>query len=229
MAGRRGAEVDMHWSDLFNSAGSLFIVATASTKTMVPLRILAIVANCSLVVFYAATHAWIPLVLQGAALPLNGWRLYQMLLLIRQVRDAIRGNTSMDWLKPFMTARHFRKGDILFAKGEPAEEMFCTMTGRYVLIELGIEIQSGEVIGELGMLAPGRLADILILDRAPNLCPLISGVGQVVYSAVGLNVDTVIVDGRIVLAHGELALVDGAEIVRTAQRIARDLWTRHGQ
>src|SRR5262249_21932381 len=43
---------------------------------------------------------------------------------------------------------------------------------------------------DLGMLAPGRLADILILDRAPNLCPLISGVGQVVYSAVGMNVDT---------------------------------------
>jgi 5-methylthioadenosine/S-adenosylhomocysteine deaminase len=81
---------------------------------------------------------------------------------------------------------------------------------------------------DLGMLAPGRLADILILDRAPNLCPLIRGVGQVVYSAVGMNVDTVIVDGRIVLAHGELTLVDGAEIVRTAQRIAGDLWTRHG-
>jgi 5-methylthioadenosine/S-adenosylhomocysteine deaminase len=81
---------------------------------------------------------------------------------------------------------------------------------------------------ELGMLAPGRLADILILDRAPNLCPLIRGIGQVVYSAVGMNVDTVIVDGRIVLAHGELALVDGAEIVRTAQRIASDLWTGHG-
>jgi 5-methylthioadenosine/S-adenosylhomocysteine deaminase len=81
---------------------------------------------------------------------------------------------------------------------------------------------------DLGMLAPGRLADILILDRAPNLCPLIRGVGQVVYSAVGMNVDTVIVDGRIVLAHGELVLVDGEEIIRTAQRIAGDLWTRHG-
>ena len=52
----------MHWTDLFNSGASLFIVATASTKTMVPLRILAIVTNCILVVFYGATHAWLPLV-----------------------------------------------------------------------------------------------------------------------------------------------------------------------
>ena len=144
----------MHWSDLFNSGASLFIVATASTKTMVPLRILAIVANCSLVVFYAATHAWIPLALQAAALPLNAWRLYQMVVLIRQVRDAIRGNTSMDWLKPFMTARHFKKGDILFAKGEIATEMFCTVTGHYRLLELGIDLKPAQVVGELGMLAP---------------------------------------------------------------------------
>ena len=32
----------------------------------------------------------------------------------------------MDWLKPFMSERHYRKGDILFAKGELADEMFCT-------------------------------------------------------------------------------------------------------
>jgi len=144
----------MHWTDLFNSIGSLFIVATASTKTMVPLRTLAIVANCFLIVFYGFTHAWIPLMLQGAALPLNAWRLQQMLVLIRNVRGAIRGNSSMDWLKPFMIGRHFRKGDILFAKGEPASEMFCTVTGRYTLLELGIEIKPGQVVGELAMLAP---------------------------------------------------------------------------
>jgi hypothetical protein len=144
----------MHWTDLFNSVGSLFIVATASTKTMVPLRILAIIANCFLIAFYVVTHAWVPLALQAAALPLNGWRLYQMVVLIHNVRGAIRGNTSMDWLKPFMMARHFRKGDILFAKGETADQMFCPVTGRYVLHELGIEVKPGQVVGELAMLAP---------------------------------------------------------------------------
>jgi hypothetical protein len=148
------AEETMHWSDLFNSVGSLFIVATASTKTMVPLRILAIVANCFLITFYVVSHEWVPFVLQLVALPLNAYRLYQMIVLIRNVRGAIRGNTSMDWLKPFMIGRHFRKGDILFAKGEAANEMFCTVTGRYRLIELGIEVKPGQVVGELAMLAP---------------------------------------------------------------------------
>jgi hypothetical protein len=144
----------MHWSDLFNSGASLFIVATASTKTMVPLRVLAIATNCALSAYFAVTHAWLPLLLQAFALPLNGWRLYQMVVLIKNVREAIRGKPSLEWLMPFMSKRQFRKGDLLFAKGEAASEMFYTMTGRYVLVELGIEIQPGHVVGELAMLAP---------------------------------------------------------------------------
>jgi CRP/FNR family cyclic AMP-dependent transcriptional regulator len=144
----------MHWNEILASAGSLLIVATASTKTMVPLRILAIIANCCLVVLYSTTHQWLLLIMQAAALPLNGFRLYQMLQLIKNVRSAIRGDSSMDWLKPFMTSRRFRKGDILFAKGEVASEMFCPVTGRYLLVELGIEVKPGQLVGELAMLAP---------------------------------------------------------------------------
>jgi cyclic nucleotide-binding protein len=173
----------MHWTDLFNSVGSLFIVATASTKTMVPLRILAIVANCFLIVFYAVTHAWIPLVLQGAALPLNGWRLQQMLVLIKNVRDATRGDTSMEWLKPFMIGRRYKKGDILFAKGEPANEMFCIVTGRYRLIELGIELNRGQVVGELAMLAPDnrRTATLECIEDGDALSITYEQVEQLYY------------------------------------------------
>jgi hypothetical protein len=173
----------MHWTQLLNSAGSLFIVATASTKTMVPLRILAIIANCSLIVFFAITHQWIPFSLQTVALPLNAWRLQQMIVLIRRVRGAIRGDGSMDWLKPFMTGRHFRKGDILFAKGEPASEMFCTVTGRYLLIELGIELKPGQVVGELAMLAPDnrRTATLECIEEGDALSITYEQVEQLYY------------------------------------------------
>src|ERR1700733_14969365 len=144
----------MHWTDLVNSTASLFIVATASTKTMVPLRSLAIIANCFLIVYFAMAHAFLPLLLQLFALPINAYRLYQMLVLIRRVREAVQGKPSLDWLKPFMSERRFRKGDLLFAKGEPADDMFCTVTGRYVLLELGVEVERGEVMGELAMLSP---------------------------------------------------------------------------
>jgi hypothetical protein len=173
----------MHWSDLFNSGASLFIVATASTKTMVPLRILAIVTNCILIAFYTSTHAWVPAALQAFALPLNALRLYQMLILIRNVREAIRGKPSMDWLKPFMAERHFRKGDILFAKGEVADEMFCIVGGRYLLVELGLEVEPAQVVGELGFLAPDnrRTATLECIEAGTVLSITYEQVEQLYY------------------------------------------------
>jgi CRP/FNR family transcriptional regulator, cyclic AMP receptor protein len=173
----------VHWTEFFTSGASLFIVATASTKTMVPLRILAIVANCFLITFFAVSHAWLPLSMQAFALPMNGYRLYQMMILIRSVRQATRGNTSMDWLKPFMAERHFRKGDILFAKGEVADEMFCTVTGRYMLVELGIELEPAQVVGELGFLAPDnrRTATLECIETGTVLSITYEQVEQLYY------------------------------------------------
>jgi hypothetical protein len=121
---------------------------------MVPLRILGILANCYLMTYYFIIGSYTSLLVQAIILPVNAYRLHQMLQLIKNVKGAIRGKPSMDWLKPFMTKRRFKKGDVLFAKNEAAEEMFYTVTGRYRLIELGLELGSGQVVGELGMLAP---------------------------------------------------------------------------
>jgi 5-methylthioadenosine/S-adenosylhomocysteine deaminase len=81
---------------------------------------------------------------------------------------------------------------------------------------------------DLGELRPGALADIVLLDAdAPNLRPLIAGAGQVVYSAMGMNVDTVIVDGRVLIEGGKAVAFDGPAILREAQSTATRLWQRY--
>jgi CRP/FNR family transcriptional regulator, cyclic AMP receptor protein len=173
----------MHWAELFTSGASLFIVATATTKTMVPLRALTIAANVFFALVFAVLHLWLPMGLQILALPLNSYRLYQMLDLIKNVRRAVGGDTSMEWLKPFMTRRSFKTGDILFARGEPADRMFCTVTGRYRLRELGIELKSGEVVGELAMLAPDnrRTATLECIESGQALSITYEQVEQLYY------------------------------------------------
>lgn len=82
---------------------------------------------------------------------------------------------------------------------------------------------------EIGQIAVGRKADLLLLDaRAPNLAPLIDGPGLLVHSASGSVVDTVVVDGRVLLDGGRPTLFDGDEVVATAEAVARSLWRRHG-
>jgi 5-methylthioadenosine/S-adenosylhomocysteine deaminase len=82
----------------------------------------------------------------------------------------------------------------------------------------------------IGSLDVGKRADIVMLDnRSPRLAPMIDGYGVLVHSASGNDVDTVIVDGRVVLAGGRLVLADGDAIVANAQKVASALWARAGR
>jgi CRP-like cAMP-binding protein len=88
------------------------------------------------------------------SLPINVVRLHQMLNLVKKARISAQGDLSMDWLKPFMTQRKYRAGDVLFHKGDAANEMFYTVTGKFLVTELNIEIPPGRIMGELGFLSP---------------------------------------------------------------------------
>ena len=150
----------MHWSEYFGGAGqafaSLFVVATYSMKTMIPLRVLGILTNIILIGTSLLNHQFGTLAVHAFLLPLNSYRLYQMLTLVNGVKSSLNQDLNMDWLKPFMTKRVCKKGDVLFAKDSIADTMFYTVSGRYSLVEMGIEIGPGHLIGELGMLAPSN-------------------------------------------------------------------------
>jgi len=79
-----------------------------------------------------------------------------MLKLIKQIKAAASGDLSMDWLKPFMTKRTAKQGEILFRKGDQADRMFFVVSGRLHLHQLDIDVPVGTMVGELGMLAPER-------------------------------------------------------------------------
>jgi CRP-like cAMP-binding protein len=61
---------------------------------------------------------------------------------------------SMEWLMPFMTERRYRRGDTLFRKDDPANEMLLTVTGKFLVKEIGVELPPGRLMGELGFLTP---------------------------------------------------------------------------
>jgi CRP-like cAMP-binding protein len=89
-------------------------------------------------------------------LPINSWRLYQMRNLVKRARIAAQGDLSMDWLKPFMNQRAYRQGDVLFRKGQPANEMYLTVTGKFLVTEIGVELPPGRLMGELGFITPNN-------------------------------------------------------------------------
>ena len=53
-----------------------------------------------------------------------------------------------------MTQRKYRAGDVLFHKDDTAKEMFYTVTGKFLVTEIGVELPPGRIMGELGFLTP---------------------------------------------------------------------------
>jgi hypothetical protein len=133
---------------------TIFVVATCTMRTMIPLRVFGILTNVILIAISIPTHNYPTMVLHAVLLPLNSYRLHQMLQLVRDVKKSVNSDLSMEWLKPFMTERRCEAGEALFYKDEKAEDMFYIVSGRYRLVESEIELPVGAIVGEFGMLSP---------------------------------------------------------------------------
>jgi len=77
---------------------------------------------------------------------------------------------------------------------------------------------------DLGSLEPGKRADIVLVDlRKAHTWPVADPVATLVYAAHGGDVDTVIVDGRVLLRDGLFVDADEAAILADAERAAADV------
>jgi hypothetical protein len=141
-------------ANMFALVGAVFFVATLLTHTMVPLRIANMLGCAFFAGFGLLAHDIKTFLLYFLMLPINAVRLRQMLNLIKKARTATQGDTSMEWLKPFMTDRKYRKGDILFKKDDAAHDMLLTVTGKFLVKEIGVELPPGRLMGEFGFLTP---------------------------------------------------------------------------
>jgi CRP/FNR family transcriptional regulator, cyclic AMP receptor protein len=148
--------VAFYWIDIIGYTGAALMILMLAMRTMIPLRGIGICNNV-LSALYGALAGVYPMLIQHTILlPINSWRLFQMLQLTRRVKAATLGDLNMDWLKPFSHTRHVKAGEIIFRKGDTAEDMFFIASGRFMLAEMGIEIEPGHVVGELAMVAPDR-------------------------------------------------------------------------
>ena len=125
-------------------------------RTMIPLRVFGILTNIVLISTAIPTHNYLVILVHSVVLVLNSYRLHQMLQLVRDVKKSVNSDLSMEWLKPFMTERKCAPGEVLFYKDEKAEDMFYIVSGRFKLVESGIELPVGAIVGEFGMLSPSN-------------------------------------------------------------------------
>lgn len=143
-------------ANMFALVGAIFLVATLLMQTIVALRVTNMIGCMFFAAFGALSGNVGTFILYFLFLPINAIRLRQMLNLIKRARVATEGDTSLEWLKPFMTERKYKRGEKLCKKDDVANEMFLTVTGKFLVKEIGVEIPPGRLVGELGFLTPNQ-------------------------------------------------------------------------
>jgi len=133
--------------------------------------------------------------------------------------DGPASNNTLDMFESMKAAALLQKISNLDPSVLPAETVLkmATIQGARAL----------ELEQSIGSLEVGKQADIIILDfDKPHLTPRHSLYANIVYSAHGSDVDTVIVDGNILMLEREVKTLDEEEVKRAAQRTAFDLAKR---
>ncbi len=142
--------LDLSWIELIGYGSTVLTVATYAMKTIVPLRLVSIATSFFSIAYALAMGVWPMLLTSLIVLPLNGFRLYQILRLMRQIRDTPDGEYLVEWLHPFSSRRRHKAGEVIFNRGDKADYMLLIEGGRYLLPETGKEYVAGGLVGEVG-------------------------------------------------------------------------------
>ncbi len=94
-------------------------------------------------------------------------------------------------------------------------------------------IDGAKAIGmedEIGSLEAGKKADFFIYDpsRSAKSTPVFNPVSALVYTGSQMNVETVVIDGNIVMEDGKLLSADEEMVIKDGQKTADDLAQKSG-
>ena len=82
---------------------------------------------------------------------------------------------------------------------------------------------------EIGSIEIGKKADIVIIDtNKPELTPVRNPISSIIYAGVATDVDTVIINGKVVLQNGKLLTVDEDKILEDAKNKIKELYKKAG-
>lgn len=155
----------MSWVELLGYAASAAVLTTFCMSTMIPLRVVALVSNVLFCAYGYFDHLYPVLILHAVLFPVNLLRLVQFYRLVRDVRDAHREDLPIQSLLPYMTELNLASGDTLIRKGEQADQLYFLMDGTLEIPEIGKTLQSGAVLGEIGVFARNQERTATVVCR----------------------------------------------------------------
>ncbi|MFA5322988.1 MAG: amidohydrolase [Smithella sp.] len=127
--------------------------------------------------------------------------------------DGCASNNNLDMIKEMATAAKLHK----VARLDP------TVMDAQTVVRMAT-IEGAKALGmekEIGSLEAGKKADIIIIGLdEPHLTPLYSEYSHLVYAASGADVDTVVINGKVVMENRRLLTINEEEVMQRVREIA---------
>ena len=122
----------------------------------------------------------------------------------------------MDMFEEMKTAAYIQKVNTMGASEIKAYDILkmATIEGAKVL----------NMEDEVGTLEAGKKADMIFIKTDQvHLCPAYDVCENLVYSSNGADVDTVIIDGKVIMQNRKMINLNEKEVIRQVKKIAKRL------
>ena len=130
--------------------------------------------------------------------------------------DGIGSTTTMDMFEEMKTAAYLQKVNTMEPSSISAYDILkmATIDGAKVL---GMEDQ-------IGSLEQGKKADMIFIKTDKlHLCPENDICANIVYSSNGADVETVMIDGKIIMQNRKMVNLDEKQVMKQVKKIAKRL------
>jgi CRP/FNR family cyclic AMP-dependent transcriptional regulator len=151
---------DMTTFDLIEAIGwlaSILTIATYAMNTMMALRILAIVSSLAFLIYTIALQLWPLLVMELILLPINCYRLWEIVTLRGRLNVVGNGaNSDFSVIKAYGKKRQIKAGTLIFSQGDSVDQLYFVGSGKVLIEEFGTEVVAGEIFGEIAFFTDAR-------------------------------------------------------------------------
>jgi CRP/FNR family transcriptional regulator, cyclic AMP receptor protein len=145
--------------------GAFLAVFSALNKSMIPLRIVAILSTTSVAAYTFMTKDLVFGALYSLLIFLNTLRLREMLALSNQTRGLEKSDFPYEALKAFMKSQKFAPEAALFRKGDIANEAYYIVSGHVALPEMDIDLGPGSLVGEMGLFGEKQARSLTVVAK----------------------------------------------------------------
>ena len=141
---------DIHWIEAVGWLASILTVASYSVATMLPLRLLAIASSVCFAAYAFTLHLWPLLAMELILLPINLYRLWQVLTLRGKLNRAAGARGSdFSIIKSYGKRQNVKAGSVVFERGDPVDQLYFIAKGRVLIEEMNVDLCVGDIFGEI--------------------------------------------------------------------------------